>query len=194
MRPVPRVLAGVLLVVSVLAGSLALSAGPAAARSCAEPSADLADDNPLVFSGLVKGRRSSGDSPVVTVRVDRVFKGDVTRRVDVVSGAPAPSDEITARTDDPVVVFARLDGDEVTSGPCAVVVGPGTYYDRVLRDLGEGTEPSPGYTKADSVGLTYDQWRTGRLVLGVLGLGCMAFFAFRAFRGWRARRRTTDQG
>lgn len=194
MTPVPRVLAGVLLVVSVLAGSLALTAGPAAARSCAEPSADFADGNPLVFSGVVRDRRSSGESPVVTVRVDRVFKGDVTRRVDVVSDAPNPSYEITAGTDDAVVVFARLEGDEVTSDLCAVVVGPGTYYDRVLRDLGEGTEPSPGYTRADSVGLTYDQWRTGRLVLGVLGLGFMAFFAFRAFRARQASRRTTDQG
>ena len=57
---------------------------------------------------------------------------------------------------------------------------------------GEGTEPSPGYTKADSAGLTYDQWRSGRLVLGVLGLSALAFFVFRAFRARRARRRTTD--
>lgn len=191
MTPVSRA-AGVLLVGSVLAGSLSLTAGPAAARSCAEPSADFAAGNPLVFSGVVRDRTSSGDSPVVTVRVDRVFKGEVTCRVDVVSDGPTTSYEITARTDDPVVVFAHLDGDEVTSGLCTVVVGPGRYYDRVLRDLGEGTEPSPGYTKADSAGLTYDQWRTGRLVLGVLGLSAMAFFVFRAFRARRAHRRTTD--
>lgn len=110
MRLISRALAGVLLVVSVLAGSLVLTAGAAAACTCVELTADVADD----------GHR------------------------------------------------------------------------RVVQALGEGTEPSPGSTRADSVGLTYDQWRTGRLVMGVLGLGFLAFFAFRAFRGWQARRRTTD--
>ena len=64
----------------------------------------------------------------------------------------------------------------------------------VLLVVSEGTEPSSGYTKADSVGLTYDQWRTGRLVLGVLGLGFLGFFVFRALRAWWSQRRTTDGG
>ncbi len=65
---------------------------------------------------------------------------------------------------------------------------------RVVQALGEGTEPSPGYTKADSVGLTYDQWRTGRLVLGVLGLVFLGFFVFRALRARWSQRRTSDEG
>ncbi|WP_107766287.1 hypothetical protein [Nocardioides terrigena] len=45
---------------------------------------------------------------------------------------------------------------------------------------------------SDSVGLTYDQWRTGRLVLGVLGLAFLGFFVFRALRARWSQRRTTD--
>ena len=54
--------------------------------------------------------------------------------------------------------------------------------------------PSPGYAEADSVGLTYDQWQTGRLVLGVLGLVFLGFFVFRALRARWSQRRTSDEG
>lgn len=53
---------------------------------------------------------------------------------------------------------------------------------------------SPGYAKADSVGLTYDQWRTGRLVPGVLGLAFLGFFVFRALRARWSQRRPSDEG
>lgn len=49
-----------------------------------------------------------------------------------------------------------------------------------------------GSAAADGVGLTYDQWRTGRLVFGVIGLTLMGFVAYRAFRAWWSRRRTAD--
>ena len=51
-----------------------------------------------------------------------------------------------------------------------------------------------GPAAADSVGLTYDQWRTGRLVLGVLGLVFLGFFVFRALRARWSQRRTSDGG
>ena len=51
-----------------------------------------------------------------------------------------------------------------------------------------------GPAAADSVGLTYDQWRTGRLVLGVLGLVFLGFFVFRALRARWSQRRTSDEG
>jgi hypothetical protein len=188
-RTVRLLLAG-----AVLAGPLTLTAAPATARSCAEPSADLAGASDLVFAGVVSDRRTSGDDPVVVVRVDRVFEGEVTRRVDVVSDASTPGYEITAEIEDEVIVFARLVDEEVVSDLCRVVVGPGGSYDRVRRDLGEGTAPSEGYTQADRAGLTYDQWRTGRLVFGVIGLSFMAFFAFRALRGRLAQRRTSAGG
>ena len=47
---------------------------------------------------------------------------------------------------------------------------------------------------SDGPGVTRDQWRTGRLVFGVIGLAFMALVAFRAVRGWQARRRTSDDG
>jgi hypothetical protein len=180
-----RLLGGVLLVASLLVGSLALSAGPASA-SCAEPSADFADSSDLVFSGVVRDRGGGEEAPVVTVRVDRAFKGEVTRRVDVVSDGPNPSYEIDARAGDEVLVFARLRDGEVTSDLCSFVTGP--YVARVLRDLGEGAAPSPGHTQVEQEGLTRDQWRTGRLVLGVVGLTFLAFLAYRALRGRLGRR------
>lgn len=182
-----RLLAGVLLA-PALAGSLVLTAGPASARSCAEPSADLADGSDLVFSGVVVDRRTSGNDPVTTVRVERAYEGEVTRKVDVVSASSTPGYAVDAALDDEVVVFATLEGDEVVSDLCRVVVGPGQPYDRVLRDLGEGTAPAEGYTQAERSGLTYDQWQTGRLVTGVLGLGVMGVVAWRALRARRGRR------
>lgn len=47
---------------------------------------------------------------------------------------------------------------------------------------------------SDGPGVTQDQWRTGRLVLGVIGLAFMALVAFRAVRAWWSRRRPSDGG
>lgn len=192
MSPLARLLAGALLLGAFLLGAVTATTAPAAARSCAEPSADLAAGSDLVFSGVVRDRRTSGERPLVTVRVDQAFKGEVTRRIDVLSVSSDAGYEITAQVDDEVVVFARLEDGEVFSGLCTVVVGPGRSYERVLRDLGAGTAPADGYLKAESAGLTYDQWKTGRFVFGLIGLSFMAFLGFRAVRAWWARRRTSD--
>ncbi|UUZ60982.1 hypothetical protein [Nocardioides sp. B-3] len=72
------------LLLSGMIGTLLLTSAPANA-SCAEPSADHLDTSDVVFSGVVSGLRESGDDRITTVRVDRVFKGEVTKRVDVVS-------------------------------------------------------------------------------------------------------------
>jgi hypothetical protein len=45
-----------------------------------------------------------------------------------------------------------------------------------------------GPASALDQGLTHEQWRTGRLVLGVVGLGFLAFLAYRALRDRRGRR------
>ncbi|WP_107773049.1 hypothetical protein [Nocardioides sediminis] len=45
-----------------------------------------------------------------------------------------------------------------------------------------------GSASALDQGLTHDQWRTGRLVLGVVGLTFLAFLAYRALRGRLGRR------
>ncbi|PUA82959.1 hypothetical protein [Nocardioides currus] len=178
-----------LLLAGLLAGLtlVGLGAAPAAA-SCAEPSVDFLDGSDVAFSGVVTERRTSGDDLVVTVKVDRAFKGDVRRRVDVVSRAQQ-EDAITADDGDRVVVFGTLVDGEVSSNGCSTIVAPGRYYREVLADLGEGTTPPAGHLRADrGLGLSYDQFRTGRAVLGVLGLAVMGFVAV---RWWRARRRTT---
>lgn len=182
-------LARLLLSIVATAGAVALSSGTAAA-SCAEPSADFLDTSDVVFSGVVSGLRQSGDDRITTVRVDRVFKGDVTKRVDVASPAGETDYAMTAAEGDPLIVFGERDGDEVSSSLCLSVVGPDEYYyEPILAQLGEGTAPTPGYLKAESrsFGLTHDQFAAGRAIVGVVGLIALGFLAFRT---WRARRRT----
>lgn len=184
MRLLARLLAG-----SILAAllSLVLLAGPATA-GCAEPSADLIDGSDVVFSGVATELVRSGDRDIVTVKVDSAFKGEVRRRVDVVSQTDA-EDPITAATGDGVLVFGLLDDGDVTSNGCATLVAPSKAYRQVLSDLGAGTDPIAGYQKADrGIGLSFRQFSAGRAILGVLGLSAGAFFVFRF---WRARRRTT---
>jgi hypothetical protein len=190
-----RLVATFWLVVSAAVGTLVLAAGPATA-GCVVPSADFLDDNDVAFSGVVKDRREAGDDIITTVRVDRVFKGDITRRVDVVSPAADGADDV-AMEDEPgalLIVFGDLESGEVTSSLCSSVSGPDEeYYDPILAELGEGTEPAPGYMKAErrGLGLSYEQFSGGRAILGVLGLSSLGYFAFRA---WRSRRRTPGNG
>jgi hypothetical protein len=187
-RSLARLLAGLVLLVSVAGGALVLAAGPSAAL-CAQPSADFLDGSDVAFAGVVVGVRAAGDDIVTTVRVDRVFKGDITRRVDVVSRSDAEDSRITEGEGDDVIVFGQLVEGEVTSDSCRTV-GPGKDHDKVSSALGDGTEPSAGYLKAErpTLGLTYDQFSAARAIFGACALLGMGYIAFRA---WRARRRTT---
>lgn len=189
MRWVARLLAGWAALVAATVGALVLSAAPAAA-SCTEPSADFLDTSDVAFSGVVASRRESGDVVITTVRADRVFKGEITQRVDVVSPADEVDSSMTAGRGTRLIVFGALDGTEVTSSLCRSVTSPGTSYREILTELGAGTEPSAGYLKAErrTLGISYDQFSAGRAILGALGLSAMGYFLFRA---WRARRRTT---
>lgn len=189
MRVVPRLIAGLVLLVSATAGGLVLTAGPAAA-SCAEPSADFLDHSAVAFSGVVADRRESGDDVITTIKVDRVFKGEITRRVDVVSRAENVDYSVAAGVDTRVIVFGDLVDGEVTSNLCSTVVGPGKAYREIVAELGDGTAPAAGYMKAErrTLGLTYEQFSAGRAILGALGLIALGYFVLRA---WRARRRTS---
>ena len=118
-----------------------------------------------------------------------MFKGDITRRVDVVSHAENVDYSVSAGTGADLIVFGGLVDGEVNSSLCGTVVSPVKYYREILAGLGEGTAPTSGYMKAErrTFGLSHDQFAAGRAILGVLGLIALAFFAFRT---WRARRRT----
>ena len=190
MTRVARLLAGLALLVSATGGALALTAAPAAACSCVQPSTDFLDTHDVAFSGVVIDRRESGRDLIVTVRTDRVFKGEVTKRVDVVGGTKGDTCGLEAQLDDPLIVFGSLVDGEVTSNLCSTVTAPGEAYREVLAELGAGTPPSDGYMRTESrtLGLTHDQFAAGRAILGVLGLAFMGYFAFRS---WRAQRRTT---
>lgn len=185
-----RLLAGLVLLVSTTAGALVLTAGPAAACSCVGPSVDFLDTHDVAFSGVVTNRRASGDELILTLRADRVFKGEVTKRVDVVSGGAGDTCGLDAQDDDHLLVFGTLAKGEVTSNLCSSVTAPDKAYREILVELGDGTAPTAGYMRAErrTLGLTHEQFAAGRAILGVLGLALLGYFAFRA---WRARRRTT---
>lgn len=194
MRLLARLLAGLVLVLSTAVGALVLTSGAAAACTCVEPTIDLLDSQDVAFSGVVAKLRESGGTPIVTFRAESVFKGEVTKRVDVVGDEPDSTCGLEPNEGDRLVVFGQLVGGEVRSNTCLTVQATGTVGGRILSELGEGTEPSPGYMRAErrTFGLSYDQFVAGRAILGVLGLSCLAVFAYRAFRAWRARRRTTS--
>ena len=179
-----------MLLVTTTGGALLVSAAPAAACSCTQPSAELLDTHDVVFSGVVTNRRESGGAGIVTLRTDRVFKADVSRRVDVVDEEPDSTCGLDAEEGDRLLVFGRLVDTEVTSNLCLIVSADDEAYDEVLADLGEGTAPSPGYMEAErrALGLTYEQFSAGRAILGALGLTALAYFVLKA---WRARRRTS---
>lgn len=186
-----RLLAGLVMLVSTTAGALVLTAGPAAACSCAEASVDLLDTNDVAFTGVVTSLRESGGDVIVTLRTDRVFKGEVTKRVDVVGGGQRDTCAMEAQEGDRLLVFGAVVEGDVTSSLCGSVTAPGKPYPEILAELGEGTAPTAGYMRAErrTLGLTYEQFAAGRAILGALGLAVLGFFVFRA---WRARRRTSS--
>jgi len=184
-----RLLAGLAVLVSTTAGMLVLTAGAAAACSCVQPSIDFLDTHDVAFSGVVTSRREAGDDVILTLRADRVFKGEVTKRVDVVGGGQRDTCAMEAQDGDRLIVFGSMVDAEVTSGLCSSVTAPGKAYREILAELGEGTAPPAGYMKAErrTLGLTYEQFAAGRAILGAFGLAVLGYFVLRA---WRARRRT----
>lgn len=187
MSPAARALGALLLLVSTALGAVVVAAGPASACSCVEPTPAFLDTHDVAFTGTVTDRRDPGDEVIVTVRTDRVFKGDVTRRVDVVGGSESDTCSLAAQDGDEVLVFGNLDDDEVSSGRCSTVTGE--QRRALVPDLGEGTAPAAGYLRAErrSWGLSHEQFAAGRAVLGVIGLVLLGWLAWRT---WRARRRT----
>jgi hypothetical protein len=184
-----RLLACLAVLVSTTAGALVLTAAPAAACSCVQPSIDLLDTHDVAFSGVVKSLREAGDDVITTLRADRVFKGEVTERVDVVGGGEGDTCSLEAQDGDRLLVFGSMVDAEVTSNQCLSVTAPGKAYREIVAELGEGTAPTAGYMRAErrTLGLTYEQFAAGRAILGALGLTVLGYFVFRA---WRARRRT----
>lgn len=113
MTTLARLLAGLVLLVSTTTGALVLAAGPAAACSCVEPTVAMFDemDHNVSFAGVVSQRREVGDEVILTMRADRVFRGEVTRRVDVVGVIEGASCGLEAQDGDRLIVFGWLDED-----------------------------------------------------------------------------------
>lgn len=139
---------------TLLAGLLLLAApAPALACSCVgwtvQESADQAD---VVISGTVvksdrEGRqpgRPNRDRLTLTVGVDRVYKGTITRdRVEVT----APSDPTTCGLgvvpqDERYFVFARAVGSDLSTNRCTGTREASSSFGKQVRSaLGEGTAP-----------------------------------------------------
>lgn len=186
---IARLLAALGLIVATIVGTVLITAAPASACSCVVPSIDFLDTHDVAFSGVVADRRTPGDEAILKVRTDRVFKGEVTQRIDVVGDSSDAACGLEAKSGDQVLVFGSLVDGEVTSNLCLTVSAPGESYSQLLAELGEGAEPTAGYMRVrrGALGLTYEQFLAGRAILGVLGLISLGYIAFQV---WRARRRT----
>lgn len=195
MTPLARLLAGLLLTASVLAGALGLTAGPAAACGCAEPPARALEDAAVVFSGSVQRESALDQEKVFTVAVDRVHRGTAHRLQDVVTPEHESACGLPWRVGDEVIAAGDADGEAVRAGLCGGSMTARldqATYDKALERLGAGEAPAPGEGKAERAGLTYDQWKVGRFVMGLIGLSLMAVVAVRVLRGRLARRRASE--
>jgi hypothetical protein len=139
-----RVLA--LIVVAVCATLGVVTAPPAssAAPACVRPAPRVAAQRAaVVFTGVVTSATASGTSYVQTVRVDRIYKGQLTsgeQRVRT-TGGRCGLGKLTP--DERYVVMATPDGDSWLAGPrSGTTAATDVLLARVQSVLGQGTAPA----------------------------------------------------
>lgn len=114
-----------------------------AAPKCHKPGAVVAMTSAeVVFAGVVTASEASGTSFVATVKVDRVYKGDLTTtdvRVRTGSGRCGLGQ---LSLDERYVVMANADGDSWLAGAeSGTAVATDQLLVRVQEVLGDGTAP-----------------------------------------------------
>ncbi|SDY77193.1 hypothetical protein [Tessaracoccus flavus] len=115
-------------------------AAPAVACSCAVSStAEYAERADLVAVGTITGREvpenatSSADDATWTVEIDKVYKGDATPTVPVLTALEGPScgwDHVSSGQT--IILFANLDGEDVRSDLCS---GTGAFTPELDAEL-----------------------------------------------------------
>lgn len=144
-RMLRRALALALVAVCAALGVLAPPASTAApAPDCVRPAPRVAAQRAaVVFTGVVTSAAPSGTSYVQTVRVDRIYKGEVTsgeQRVRTTGGRCGLG---MLTTDERYVVMATPDGDSWLAGPrSGTTAANDVLLARVQSVLGEGSAPT----------------------------------------------------
>ena len=189
-----RALVHSLLLALVVPLLVLVAEAPASACSCVAASLDehrrRAD---AVFSGEVlrrSGGRDGTGSVTYTVRVDRVFKGEVASEQEVLSGAQSSACGIDLQAAQRAVFFAH--GDASRSAPSGLRTDScsGTRAGDPGHDLGQGRPPTSATAAPTAPELTTAERRVpqedGVPVLGLLagvpllGLGVLALRRRRA--------------
>lgn len=132
----------VLLVLALLAGTLVITAGPAAACSCARltPRQRVAEAAAVFTATATEVRLiepvDHGGKVTATLRADQVYKGEVGRVAEVSTRAQGPACGFPFRTGERYLIFAGADGDALTTSSCSgnLTVPAG---DRPLRLAGD---------------------------------------------------------
>ncbi|GAB7005030.1 hypothetical protein JCM18899A_25030 [Nocardioides sp. AN3] len=134
------------------------SVGPAAsaAVACPRPAPAVAVRRAaVVFTGVVTSASVSGDSFVQTVKVDHVYKGQVTSEEVRVrtTGGPCGLGKLT--TDERYVVMAMPDGDSWLAGPrSGTAQASDALLARIQTLLGPGTAPTTAPPEPKQVAYT----------------------------------------
>lgn len=137
--------------------TLGLSVTPAAACSCIEPNDDQSFDfADAVFTGEVMEIREDADNLVFFVRVDEVFKGEVTEWQRLTSPLQSSECGIVLPTDTLVVVFGyrSLESDHYSVGLCdpnrAIDATDELFPGIVSYPPGAGGQPPDSFTPDDA--------------------------------------------
>ena len=143
-RVLRRVLALALVVLCATFGALLAPQASSAAPPCVRPAPRVAAERAaVVFTGVVTSATASGTSYVQTVRVDRIYKGQVTsgdQRVRT-TGGRCGLGKLTP--DERYVVMATPDGDSWLAGPrSGTAQATDVLLARVQSVLGQGTAPT----------------------------------------------------
>jgi hypothetical protein len=153
---------------AVAAASLAL-AGDALACTCVP--VDLARDLPRADGavvGTVLARRPAGEEMRYLLRVEQVYKGDISGRVEVVTAADGAACGLQAAVGQRVGLLLDREGGAWHSGLCSQVV-PAEFLE--LTNVEDNTLPEINW---------------GGYLVGFLVLGGGAFFLVRRLRRGRA--------
>lgn len=132
----------ILLVLALLAGTLIVTAGPAAACSCARltPKQRVAAAAAVFTATATEVRlvepMEGGGKVTATLRADQVYKGEVGRVAEVSTRAQGPACGFAFRTGERYLIFAHADRDALTTSSCSgnLTVPAG---DRPLRLSGD---------------------------------------------------------
>ena len=156
----------------MLVGAVALAlAGDALACTCAP--VDLVRDLPRAdgaFVGTVLERRSTEASVLLLFRVEQVYKGDISDRIEVETARDGAACGLDLPVGERVGLLLERDGELWRSSLCSRV------------------EPAAFLKLADVEDNTFPPVNWGGVAVGVLVLLAGAWFLFRRLRRYRALR------